>query len=180
MNNAEVNTKTPRCRYISKIGARCHADVEAGKSYCFFHDPEQKNKQAQVRQVRKEAPSRETDNVVMPPGLPVLTLETPSDITRLLAETVNQFRRREIDLRAAKALCNMACLLLRSLKETTLLEQLAAARTMSYYSQLCKSDQPEDQQEALQDQSTVSLEPAASAQDSKRHGQQSWSQDLRS
>ena len=116
----------------------------------------------------------------MPPGLPVLTLETPSDITRLLAETVNQFRRREIDLRAAKALCNMACLLLRSLKETALLEQLAAARTMSYYSQLCKSDQPEDQQETQQDQSTVSPEPAASAQDPKRYGQQSWSQDLRS
>ena len=97
MTHPETSTKKPRCHHISKIGARCHADVQTGKSYCFFHDPDQKSKQAQARKEGGEARSREADAITMPPGLPVLSLETPSDVGKLLAETVNQFRRREID-----------------------------------------------------------------------------------
>ncbi len=115
----------------------------------------------------------------MPPDLPILPLLTAFDVAQLLAETINLFRRREIDLRAAKAISNMACLLLRSLKEAALEEQLASAGTMSCYSQACEPYKPEDQQEVQQDQSPVSPEPAATAQDPKRHSQQSWSQDLR-
>jgi hypothetical protein len=45
-------------------------------------------------------------------------------VAKLLAETVNLFRCREIDLRVAKALANMANLLLRSLKGAAQQEQL--------------------------------------------------------
>ncbi len=176
MKNAEVSIKKPRCQYISKIGSRCHADVQTGKPYCFFHDPGQKEKQAQARKEGGEARSHEADKITMPPDLPVLPLLTALDVAKLLAETINLFRRREIDLRAAKAISNMACLLLRSLKEAAWEEQLTSAGAMNCHSQVCE---PEDQQEARQDQSTVSPEPAASAHDSKRHSQQSWSQDLR-
>ncbi|HTD22374.1 MAG TPA: hypothetical protein VK738_06955 [Terriglobales bacterium] len=140
MTHPEISTKKPRCQHISKIGARCHAEVQTGKSYCFFHDPGQKNKRAQVqkevqkevrKEVRKEARqeggearSREADTATMPPGLSAIPLETPSDVAKLLAETVNLFRCREIDLRAAKAIANMANLLLRSLKEAAQQEQL--------------------------------------------------------
>ncbi len=127
MTHPETSTKKPRCHHISKIGARCHADVQTGKSYCFFHDPDQKSKQAQARKEGGEARSREADAITMPPGLPVLSLETPSDVGKLLAETVNQFRRREIDLRAAKAIANMATLLLRTMKEAAQ-EQLPSAK----------------------------------------------------
>jgi hypothetical protein len=183
MKNAEINTKSPRCQYISKIGSRCHADVQTGKPYCFFHDSGQKNKQAQVhKEARKEdgeSLSHETDKIATPPDLPVIPLLTAFDVAKLLAETINRFRRREIDLLAAKAISNMANLLLRSLKEAALEEQLASAGTMSYYSQSCEPDESEDEREVQQDQSTVSSEPVASAQDLERHSQQSWSQDLR-
>src|SRR5262245_27681340 len=42
----ESSSKKPRCQFISKIGARCQADPQTGKDYCFFHDPDQKKKQA--------------------------------------------------------------------------------------------------------------------------------------
>jgi len=81
MKNAEVNAKTPRCRYISKIGARCHGDVEAGKFYCFFHDPEQKNKQAQAqKEVQKEAQKKPPAvRLTQSPCLPV----SPFSLSRL-------------------------------------------------------------------------------------------------
>src|SRR5260370_7857801 len=133
MKNAEVSIKKPRCQHISKIGARCHADVQTGKPYCFFHDPGQKEKQAQARKEGGEARSREADKITMPPDLPILPLLTALDVAKLLAETINLFRRREIDLRAAKAISNMACLLLRSLKEAPLEEHLASPRTLTLY-----------------------------------------------
>lgn len=177
MKNAEVNAKNPRCQYISKIGSRCHADVQTGKSYCFFHDPGQKDKQAQARKQGGEARSHEIDKITMPPDLPVIPLVTPFDVARLLAETINQFRRKEIDLRAAKAISNMASLLLRSLKDAAM--QPASAPAMSYYFQSREPDKPKDTLKVQQDQSTVSPGPAASPQDSRKHSQQYWSQDSR-
>src|SRR5260370_39834415 len=179
MKNAEVSIKKPRCQHISKIGSRCHADLQTGKPYRFFHDPGQKEKKAQAHKEGGEARSHEADKITMPPDLPVLPLLTALDVAKLLAETINLFRRREIDLRAAKAISNMACLLLRSLKEAAWEEQLASAGTMNCYSQSCEPYKPEDQREVQQDQSPVSPEPAASAQASKRHSQQYRSQDLR-
>ena len=130
MTNPEV--RKPRCRHISKIGARCHADVQTGKSYCFFHDPDQKSKPPQVQKEARneggEARSREADTLTMPPGLAAIPLETPSDVAKLLAETVNLFRCRKIDLRAAKAIANIANLLLRSMKEAAQQEYVLSGK----------------------------------------------------
>ncbi|HTD23580.1 MAG TPA: hypothetical protein VK738_13055 [Terriglobales bacterium] len=170
MTNPEV--RKPRCRHISKIGARCHADVQTGKFYCFFHDPDQKSKPPQVqkearKEVRKEARneggearSREADTLTMPPGLAAIPLETPSDVAKLLAETVNLFRCRKIDLRAAKAIANIANLLLRSMKEAAqqeyvlsgqaghpendLRQTMIGTTTADPYSVLDSQDNPED------------------------------------
>ncbi len=160
MKTTDVFNRKPRCQHISKIGARCHADVQTGKSCCFFHDPDQKNKQAQARKEGGEARSREADTITMPPGLDAIPLETPSDIAKLLAETINQFRCREIDLRAAKAIANMANLLLRSLKEAAqqeyvlscnaghpendLRQTMIGTTTADPYSVLGSQDNPED------------------------------------
>jgi hypothetical protein len=164
MKTTDVFNRKPRCRHISKIGARCHADVQTGKSYCFFHDPDQKSKQAQVpkeaRKEAREARSRGADTITMPPGLVAIPLETPSDIAKLLAEAVNLFRCRQIDLRAAKAIANMANLLLRSLKEAAqpeyvlscktghpendLRQTMIGTATVDPYSVLGSRDNPED------------------------------------
>src|SRR6266849_3713785 len=117
MNNVETPHKKPRCQYISKIGARCQADPQTGKAYCFFHDPDQKSKQAAARRQGGEARSRQTEpEITLPPNLSVMPLQKASDVFELLSQTVNHFRRGQMEMRAAKAIAYLASLLLRALK----------------------------------------------------------------
>src|SRR5713226_1829131 len=120
MNNVETPNKNPRCQYISKIGSRCQADPQTGKAYCFFHDPDQKSKQAAARRQGGEARSRQTEpEITLPPNLSAIPLRKASDVFELLSQTVNHFRRGEMDMRAAKAIAYLASLLLRALKANT-------------------------------------------------------------
>jgi hypothetical protein len=110
MKTAEAPNKKPRCRHISKIGSRCQADPQTGKDYCFFHDPDQKKKQAEAR-------SRQTEpEIMLSPNLPAVRLEKAGDVHDLLALTVNHLRCRQIDVRVAQALAYLASLVLRALK----------------------------------------------------------------
>src|SRR5260370_11786101 len=120
MNNVETPNKKPRCQYISKIGSRCQADPKTGKAHCFFHDPDQKSKQAAARRQGGEARSRQTEpEITLPPNLPAIRLQKASDVFELLSQTVNHFRRGQMDMRAAKAIAYLASLLLRALKANT-------------------------------------------------------------
>jgi len=117
MKSPETQKKKPRCRHISKIGSRCHADPQTGKDYCFFHDPEQKKKQADARKQGGEARSRQTEpEVKLPPDLPVVSLENAGNVFDLLAETVHHLQCGKMDIRVAKALAYLSSLLLRALK----------------------------------------------------------------
>src|SRR6266852_5472205 len=168
MNNVETPHKKPRCQYISKIGARCQADPQTGKAYCFFHDPDQKSKQAEAR-------SRQTEpEITLPPNLPAIPLRKASDVFELLAQTVNHFRRGEMEMRAAKAIAYLASLLLRALKANTqpavaeLLAdtinqfrrseiELRAAKTIGHLASLMLSALKQD---ALEKQETGEATPA--------------------
>ncbi len=120
MNNVETPSKKPRCQYISKIGARCQADPQTGKAHCFFHDPDQKSKQAAARRQGGEARSRQTEpEITLPPNPSAIPLQKASDVFELLSQTVNHFRRGQMDMRAAKAIAYLASLLLRALKANT-------------------------------------------------------------
>src|SRR5713226_8303308 len=127
MNNAETPHKKPRCQYISKIGSRCQADPQTGKAYCFFHDPDQKSKQAAARRQGGEARSRQTEpEITLPPNLPAIPLRKASDVFELLSQTVNHFRRGQMDLRAAKTIAHLASLMLGAIKQAILEEQAAS------------------------------------------------------
>src|SRR6266849_3720832 len=127
MNNIETPNKKPRCQYISKIGSRCQADPQTGKAYCFFHDPGQKSKQAAARRQGGEARSRQTEpEITLPPNLPAIPLRKASDVFELLSQTVNHFRRGQMEMRAAKAIAYLASLLLRALKQDALEDQAAS------------------------------------------------------
>src|SRR5215471_1067938 len=117
MKSAETPKKKPRCRHISKIGSRCHADPQTGKDYCFFHDPEQKKKQAEARKQGGEVRSRQTEpELTLPPNLPDVRLEKSGDVFELMEETVYHLQCGTMDVRAANALAYLASLLLRTLK----------------------------------------------------------------
>lgn len=118
MENTQALGSKPRCQFISKIGARCHADPQTGKDYCFFHDPEQKKKQAEARRQGGEARSRQAEpEITLPPDLPVIPLWRAADVYELLAQTVNHLRRGQMDLRATRNICYLASLLLRAMKQ---------------------------------------------------------------
>jgi hypothetical protein len=117
MKTEEAPTKKPRCHFISKIGSRCQADPQTGKDYCFFHDPDQKKKQAEARKQGGEARSRQTEpEIKLPANLADVRLQKAGDVHDLLAVTVNHLRCGQIDVRVAQALAYLASLLLRALK----------------------------------------------------------------
>jgi hypothetical protein len=117
MTNPEAPARKPRCQFISKNGSRCHADPQAGKDWCFFHDPEQKKKQAEARKQGGEARTRQTEpEIALPPNLSVLSLKNGNDIRMLMAETINDLRCGNMDLRAARTIGYLAGLHLRALK----------------------------------------------------------------
>jgi len=109
--------KKPRCQHISKIGARCQADPQTGKDYCFFHDPDQKKKQAEARRQGGEARSRQTEpEITLPPNLSILPLKNAGDVRLLMAETINHLRCRQMDLRFVRTIGYLAGIELRALK----------------------------------------------------------------
>jgi hypothetical protein len=117
MTNVETPKKKARCQFISKIGSRCHADPQVGKDWCFFHDPEQKKKQAEARKQGGEARSRQIEpELKLPPDLPVVSLETAGNIFDLMEQTVHHLQCGKMDIRAARALAYLSSLLLRALK----------------------------------------------------------------
>jgi hypothetical protein len=113
----ESTNKKPRCHHISKIGSRCMADPQTGKNYCFFHDPEQKKKQAEARKQGGEARSRQAEpEVTLPPNLSVLPLRTGGDVHKLMIETINHLRCRKMDLHSARTIGYLSGIELRALK----------------------------------------------------------------
>jgi hypothetical protein len=110
----ESSNKKPRCRHISKIGSRCQADPQTGKNYCFFHDPDQKKKQAEARKQGGE--TRTSQMEPARPNLPYVRLDSSGAVFELLALTVNHLRCAMIDVPAARTIAYLASLLLRALK----------------------------------------------------------------
>jgi hypothetical protein len=117
MNNAEAPARKPRCQFITKNGSRCHADPQAGKDWCFFHDPEQKKKQAEARKQGGEARARQAGPAItLPPNPSILPLEKFSDVLGLLSQTINHLLQGEMDVTAARAIGYLAGVLQRSLE----------------------------------------------------------------
>ena len=117
MTNPETFNKKPRCSHITKTGQHCHADPQTGREWCFFHDPEKKQKQAEAQKQGGEARTRQTSpEVTLPPNLPDLPLNRAYDIRRLMGETIEHLRGRKMDLRSARTIGYLAAIHLRALK----------------------------------------------------------------
>lgn len=127
-----------RCQYISKIGARCHADLPPGKEYCLLHDPEEKKKRAEARRQTSEVSAREMGaDLLLDSKLPVLPLQKASDVVELLSETIDHVCSGMIDLRAARVIGNLASLLLRAFKDA---DQRPAAQLAQAINQLRRGE----------------------------------------
>src|SRR6266849_6756313 len=78
------------------------------------------NKKPRCQYISKIGSRCQADpEITLPPNLSAIRLQKASDVFELLSQTVNHFRRGEMDMRAAKAIGYLASLLLRALKANT-------------------------------------------------------------
>src|SRR5215510_11615778 len=91
----------PRCSHISSTGARCNAAPQTGQHFCYFHDPDKQEERLESQRAGGRNRRRPEPPLVIPPGLPRLSLQTPTDIAALFEETINFVRTGEMDLRVA-------------------------------------------------------------------------------
>jgi len=116
-------TAASQCRYIKSDRRRCLANARRGSSYCFFHDPDSTIERDTARKNGGRERSRRA--AVLPANTPDRPLATASDVNVLLAETINQVRRGEVDPRISNAVGYLAGILLKA-KEYDEIEQRLA------------------------------------------------------
>ena len=111
-----------RCQFRKKNGARCAADAQTGKDVCVFHDPSRVEDGRRAR--RAGGINSRRAAAVLPPDTPDLRLEAASDVSTLIAESINQLRRGQLDPRVANAIGYLASVQLRSLEQSRLEERI--------------------------------------------------------
>lgn len=90
-------------------------------AYCFFHDPACAGQRTRARR----AGGHRNRAAILPPTAPTRRLGTAADVTDLLAETINQVRRGELDPKVANSVGYLASVLLRAIEAGALEERLA-------------------------------------------------------
>jgi hypothetical protein len=89
----------PPCEGLKQGGERCSARRVAGSNYCFFHDPD---KEAE-RKAAQSAGGQKNKMAVLASSTPDAKLQNSTDTVKLLADTINQVLRGEIDPKIANA-----------------------------------------------------------------------------
>jgi len=103
------------CKYRRKDSSWCRANAQATNGLCLFHDPE---KAADGRRARRAGGiSRSRVAAVLPPDTPDCPLEDARDVSKFLAQSINQLRRGQLDPKVDNALGYVASVLLRSLEQ---------------------------------------------------------------
>jgi len=102
----------PRCRATRADGAACSGTARAD-GYCFAHSPELAERRAAGRRAGGKERSRKA--VVLPAGTADLALQTVADVVKMLATTINEVRRGQLDAKVGNCLGVLAGVLLRAL-----------------------------------------------------------------
>jgi hypothetical protein len=111
------------CRFRKKDGTRCGANAQPAVGFCVFHDPARIEDGRRAR--RAGGISRSRVATVLPPDTPDLTLCNTQDVSNLLAQSINQLRRGQLDPKVANAVGYLASVLLRSLEQGRIEERVA-------------------------------------------------------
>src|SRR5215469_1964255 len=133
------------CRHIKSDRTRCLANARHGSIYCFFHDP----RSAIEREIARKNGGRERSRrtAVLPAGTPDHPLASASDVTALLAETINQVRRGEVDPRISNAIGYLAGILLKAKEKDEIEQRLARLESVlagQHASPTCGSEPEHD------------------------------------
>jgi len=111
-----------QCRQIKFNGSQCRANARDGAVYCFFHDAASAKEREAAR--IKGGQERSRKGAVLPADTPNRALTNAADVTGLLAETINQVRRGEVDPRISNAVGYLAGILLKAKQQDELEQRL--------------------------------------------------------
>jgi hypothetical protein len=122
-NQTPVSAPTGQCTYIKPDGSPCEAHAQTGSNFCFFHDPQS----AEERQLARIKGGRERSRrtVVLPPETPDVPLTTAAHITSLVAETISQVRRGELDANVGNCVGFLASVGLKALQRDGLEQRIS-------------------------------------------------------
>jgi hypothetical protein len=112
-----------QCRHIKPDRSRCRANALHSSPFCFFHDPKSAADRAAAR--RNGGRERSRRAAVLPADTSDRPLASAADVTGLLAETINQVRRGEIDPRISNAVGYLAGILLKARERDEMEQRLA-------------------------------------------------------
>lgn len=116
------------CQYTKSDGSRCHAYAVHGSRFCFAHDP----KSAVERQAArvKGGQERSRKSKVLAGDTPNAALTTSTEIESLLADTINQVRRGEIDPHVSNAVGYLASVLMKAKEQGETERRLARVESI--------------------------------------------------
>src|ERR1022692_1338079 len=118
-----VRAMVNRYKSRKRDGKRCGANAQPTNGLCVFHDPA---RAAEGRRARRAGGlTRGRVAVVLPAGTPDHPLGNTTDVSQLLADSINQLRRGQLDPRVANAMGYLTSVLLRSLEQGPVEERLA-------------------------------------------------------
>jgi hypothetical protein len=119
-----MKPKPPQCEATKANGDRCKANALPGQNVCMFHCP----KLAGARKAGRKAGgrNRRPPIVVLPADTADWPLKTVGDVVEILAATINQTRRGELDVRVANSIGQLSNVLLHALKDGEMEQRIAA------------------------------------------------------
>ncbi len=116
-----------QCLQKTDDGEICKAPVMHDSDFCFFHNPEV----TEERSAARRAGGIERSKVaVLPLGISDLPLSTSQEVVRLLAETINQVRKGQIDPRISNAVGYLSGILLKGLEQSDVEKRIGALESV--------------------------------------------------
>ena len=114
--------KSPKCKFRKSAGRQCQANPMSDSQYCFFHDPSMAVKRTEARR----SGGKKNKAAVLSAELPDPILKTVSDVASLLAVSINQVRKGELDPKIANCVGYLSSVLLKALEARTRRTHLSA------------------------------------------------------
>jgi len=114
------------CRATKKDGTPCTAPAQEGKEYCFFHDPDNAEKQKEARLKSRESARRNKQIAENDCGLSIglpknhYKLASLKDVKKLLADTTNAYIQGMISVEQAKCIAYLASTMTSNIKDADL------------------------------------------------------------
>ncbi len=100
----------PKCKFIKSNGKRCGAWAMTDSDFCFTHDPNKKEERALAISKGGKSPKKNYN------PLPPVELSDNKSVANLLAQTINEVRAGEIDLRVANCIGYLSGHLIKALE----------------------------------------------------------------